>query len=324
MSGFGPEVLALDLAAETRRITEFVRHAVADRLRRKGAVVAISGGIDSAVTAALCVQALGKERVFGLFLPEADSSPESTALGQELARTLGIAAELFDIRQTLTALGCYAERDAAVRSVVPAYGPGCRFKIVLPDLLRDEGYRVYSVVVRFPDGREIKQRLTVEAYLRIVAATNFKQRVRKMREYFQADRLQYAVAGTPNRLEHDQGFFVKLGDGAADLKPIAHLYKSQVFALAEHLGVPDSIRRRKPTTDTYSLEQGQDEFYFSLGYREMDLCLFAHDHRVPAREVAPVLGVTETQVERVFRDIEDKRRAAAYLHAQALILDTSS
>ncbi len=149
----------------------------------------------------------------------------------------------------------------------------------------------------------------------MVAATNFKQRTRAMLAYYHADRLAYAVAGTPNLLEYDQGFFVKQGDGAADLKPIAHLYKTQVYALADELGVPDEIRRRQPTTDTYSLAQSQEEFYFALPYPEMDLCLWAANHGVTAVDVAPAIGLTVAQVERVFRDIEAKRRASRYLHA---------
>jgi NAD+ synthase len=128
------------------------------------------------------------------------------------------------------------------------------------------------------------------------------------------------VAGTPNLLEYDQGFFVKQGDGAADFKPIAHLYKTQVFALAEYLGVPEEIRRRPPTTDTFSLPQTQEEFYFALPYHEMDLCLWAHDHSVPAAEAAPVLRLTSAQVERVYRDIESKRRVGRYLHQAAMLV----
>ena len=158
------------------------------------------------------------------------------------------------------------------------------------------------------------KRLPLESYLGILAATNFKQRVRKMMEYYYADRLNYAVAGTPNRLEYDQGFFVKLGDGAADLKPIAHLYKSQVYQMAEYLGVPEKIRCRPPTTDTYSLAQGQDEFYFSLPYEKMDLCLYAKNHSIPASTVAPLIGLTAEQVERVFKDIDMKRYSTRYLH----------
>jgi NAD+ synthase len=134
-----------------------------------------------------------------------------------------------------------------------------------------------------------------------------------MLEYYHADRLMYAVVGTPNRLEYDQGFFVKNGDGAADLKPIAHLYKTQVYELARRFGLPPDICAASPTTDTYSLPQGQDEFYFALPYAQMDLALWAYDHAVPAEELAVTLGVSPDRAAFVYRDIEAKRRATDYL-----------
>ena len=181
---------------------------------------------------------------------------------------------------------------------------------------------MFSIIAQSPSGETIKKRLPLQAYLGIVAATNFKQRIRKMFEYYHADRLNFAVAGTPNRLEYDQGFFVKLGDGAADIKPIAHLYKTQVYQLAEYLGVPDEICKRPPTTDTYSLPQGQDEFYFSLTHDKMDICLYAVNHKIPAAQVAGEIGITEEQVLRVYQDIETKRSTTRYLHlAPQLIAD---
>jgi acyl-CoA synthetase (AMP-forming)/AMP-acid ligase II len=180
--------------------------------------------------------------------------------------------------------------DEAIRTVVPDYGPGDRCKIVLADLVAARRYPVYSVVVRSPAGVERRQRLSAEANLGVVAATSFKQRTRTMVEYYHADRLHFAVVGTPNRLEYDQGFFVKHGDGVADVKPIAHLYKSQVYALARHLGIPEEIQRRPPTTDTYSLEQAQNEFYFALPLDRMDLALYARNHGLPPAVAAPALG----------------------------------
>ena len=157
--------------------------------------------------------------------------------------------------------------------------------------------------------------------MEIVAATNFKQRTRKMLEYYHADRLNYAVAGTPNRLEYDQGFFVKLGDGAADVKPIAHLYKTQVYQLAEYLEVPAEIRKRPPTTDTYSMPQGQDEFYFSLPYDRMDLCLYGKNNGIATETVADALGLTPEQVQSVYDDIDTKRSTTRYLHLPPLLID---
>jgi len=312
---FGVASLEIDLEAETARIGETIAACLAES-KRKGVVVAVSGGIDSSVVAALCVSALGPERVFGLHMPERESSSETLGLSRLLTDSLGIDSALEEISPVLEAAGCYRRRDDAIRMVVPEYGDGYRSKIVLPSVVDSDSFRLYSVVVEGPDGTQTKHRLTHDAYLGIVAATNFKQRVRKMFEYYHADRLNYLASGTPNRLEYDQGFFVKLGDGAADVKPIAHLYKSQVYALAEHLGVPEEIRSRPSTTDTYSLPQSQEEFYFSLPYERMDLCLFGKNHDVPVEEVAAATGLTVEQVHRVYRDIDQKRSTTAYLHRE--------
>jgi NAD+ synthase len=238
-----------------------------------------------------------------------------------LAEHLGIPYLVEDVAPALDALGCYRRQLEAIRQAVPEYGEGWRCKLSLPSLLETDRLNITRLTVADPQGEQRTVRMPPAAYLQMVAATNFKQRVRKMMEYYHADRLNYAVAGTPNLLEYDQGFFVKQGDGAADFKPIAHLYKTQVFALAEHLGVPEEIRRRPPTTDTFSLSQTQEEFYFALPYRSMDLCLWARDHGVPAAEVASALGLTAEQVERVYRDIEAKRRVSRYLLQAALFVD---
>ena len=294
---------------------------ISKQLRRKGAVVGLSGGIDSSVTAALCVRAFGPDRVLGVFMPERDSSDDTLGLSQSVADSLGIATAMEDITDVLDAAGCYRRRDEAIRSVFPDYGPGYRSKIVLSNVLDGSPYRVFSVVIHSPDGEVHRKRMPLGAYQTVVASTNFKQRVRKMMEYYHADRLNYAVAGTPNRLEYDQGFFVKNGDGSADFKPIAHLYKTQVYQLAEYLGVPEEIRNRPPTTDTYSLPQSQDEFFFSLPHEQMDACLHGKDHNVPTEAVAAAIGITPEQVEWVYRDIDAKRNVARYLHAKPLLVE---
>lgn len=318
---FTPDLLRLDCRRETERIGAVLQEQILRGFRRKGAVVALSGGIDSSVVGALAVKALGKERVLGLLMPERDSSADTLTLSRQLADHLGIQTVYEDITGILESLGCYQRRDDAIRLVVPEYGPGWKSKIVLPGVLEEDQFRLFSVVVQSPAGETRKVQLTLDAYLGIVAASNFKQRTRKMLEYYHADRLHFVVAGTPNRLEYDQGFFVKLGDGAADIKPIAHLYKSQVYQLAEHLQLPEAICHRSPTTDTYSLPQSQEEFYFSVPYQKMDLILFGVNHGYSAAEVAPAVGLTVDQVNRVFRDIEAKRRVARYLHASPVLVE---
>jgi len=314
-------VLEIDAAAEVERAVGRIRELVLDVLKRRGAVVGISGGIDSAVVTHLCARALGPDHVLGLLMPERDSSAETLALSRSVAESAQVPFEVEDITDLLGAARCYERQDEAVRAAIPEYGPGYRFKIVLPSVVDDDRYRVFSVVAVGPDGRETRRRFPLAAYLQVVAATNFKQRCRAMLEYYHADRLNYAVAGTPNRLEYDQGFFVKGGDGLADLKPIAHLYKTQVFQLARYLGVPAAICQRTPTTDTYSLPQAQEEFYFSLPYDKMDLCLYARNHGLPASAVAGAVGLSPEQVERVYRDIEQKRRTTRYLHLGPQLLE---
>ncbi len=316
-----PQSLGIDAAAEVGRITSNLREQVHFDLRRRGLVLGLSGGIDSSVSAALAVRALGSNAVFALLMPENDSDPESLALGRRVAETFGIKWTVEDIGPILAAMDCYGRRDAAIRSIEPAYGPGWSCKVSINSPLEGESYAISMLVLQAPDGTMSRHRLPAAIYLAIIAATNMKRRTRKQMEYYHADRLNYAVLGTPNRLEYDQGFFVKNGDGAADVKPIAHLYKSQVYQLAEYLGVPEDICRRPPTTDTWSLAQTQEEFYFSLPHDRMDLCLYAMNEKISVEETAGATGLSAVQVERVWQDIRSKRKATRPLHLAPLLVE---
>lgn len=318
---FSSDVLKLNCEMEVKNITKKLKDLLKIDLKRRGFVIAISGGIDSSVTAALCVKAVGPQRIMTLQMPEKHSASETASLSNMLALELSVETISIDISTILEAVGFYEKYDAAVQSVIHEYGKGWKSKIVLSDIVHQKNLSFFTIVAQSPQGNMIKQRLSLKAYLEIVAATNFKQRIRKMLEYYHADRLNFAVAGTPNRLEYDQGFFVKLGDGAADVKPIAHLYKTQVYQLAEYLGIPDNICKRSPTTDTYSLPQGQDEFYFPLPYEKMDLCLYAKNNNVPIEDVADATGLTYEQVQRVFSDIDQKRSTTHYLHLHSLLIE---
>lgn len=320
MTKISKDVLHLDEPAEVKRIGERLREILQKDLNRRGLVVAISGGVDSAVSAALSVRALGAKRVFGLLLPEKDSSSESLTYGRLVAEQLKIDYMVHDIAPALEAIGCYQWRDDAIRTVFPGYRDDWKSKIAIHGAAEGT-YNHFKIVVQSPEGVVQEARLGLKEYLQIVAATSYKQRLRKTIEYFHADRLNYAVVGTPNRLEYDQGFFVKNGDGSADVKPIAHLYKTQVYALARHLGLPDVICSAKPTTDTYSMPQGQDEFYFALPYDRMDIALWAHNHDVDSEALATALNITGEQARRIYADIEAKRRTTRYLHAKPLLIE---
>lgn len=319
MPALGPDVLKFDMDAEVDRVSARLREILRKDLNRRGLVVAMSGGIDSSVCSALAVKALGPKKVFGLLLPEVDSSGESKSRGQLLAEHLGIEYLVEDIGSTLDAIGCYRWRDEAIRKVFPEYADDWKNKIIISGGTEGQ-VNHFQLVVQTPDGEIRKQRLPLKEYLQIVAATNYKQRIRKTIEYFHADRLNYAVVGTPNRVEYDQGFFVKNGDGSADVKPIAHLYKTQVYALARHMGLPEEICSAIPTTDTYSLQQGQDEFYFALPYDRMDVALWAHNHSNSPEDLAEALAIDAEHAANIYKDIENKRKTTHYMHAAAVLV----
>ena len=311
-------LLAIDYDHAIRNIARQFKETVV-RFRRRGAVVAVSGGVDSAVCCALAAQALGSQRVLALLLPEKESSPDSERLALEVVKALGVPYERHDITGALESLGCYERRDAAIRDVIPGYGPGWRNKLAIAGGLSGQ-FNHFYLIAADPNGERVEHRLGLKEYLQIVAATNFKQRTRKNVEYYHADRLNYVVVGTPNKLEYDQGFFVKNGDGAADIKPIAHLYKTQVYGLAQHMRLPQEIIDSTPTSDTYSLPQEQESFYFALPYQDLDVALLYLESGRTAAELARAIGVDELTAARVYADIVAKRRSTRYLHEPPVLL----
>lgn len=307
------EILQFDRSKEIESTCNKIREIMRTKLKRRGLVIAVSGGIDSSVCAALSVKALGANKVFLLRLPETDSASDTQDRSSELIEHLGADHITHNIAPTLEAIGCYKERDDAIKNVFAEYSVGWKSKITIKGGLQGK-INYFTLVAQNPEGELFEQRLNIREYLQIVAATNYKQRIRKSIEYYHADRLNYAVVGTPNRLEYDQGFFVKNGDGSADIKPIAHLYKTQVYAIAEALGLPSAICDATPTTDTYSLPQGQDEFYFALDYKRMDMALWAYSAGATTEEFAKMLNVDTKQASNIYKDIETKRLTTRYLH----------
>jgi NAD+ synthase len=317
---FHKDVLNIDPAALTDELVTNLRRDVRQTLRRSGTVVGISGGVDSSVVLVLCARAFGPKRVIGVMMPEKDSSRDSVVLARKVADQVGVETVLEDLTDALAGFGCYERRDEAIRRVFPEYDADYKAKITLPgDVLESDALNVFYLTIITPEGEEKSKRLNLRDYLQIVAASNFKQRSRMAMLYYHAELRNYAVVGTPNKNEHDQGFFVKWGDGGYDVAPIRHLYKTQVYQLAEYLDVPREIRQATPTTDTYSAPSTQEEFFFRLPFEVMDLLWYAQEHDVPAEEAAEVMGLTEEQVERVFRDLVQKNRTTRYLRTMPIV-----
>jgi NAD+ synthase len=320
---FTMDSIYLDASAETQRLVAALKESVVSKLKKRGAVVGVSGGIDSSVVLALCAKTFGPEKVFAIMMPERDSSPESKELAVKLCEKFKVPYILEDITDAVNGFGCYRRRDEAVKRVFPEYDPkSYKMKIVLKDDKEAVGkLNLFYLTIITPDGSQKSQRLPLSEYLQIVAASNFKQRSRTNMLYYHAEAKNYAVIGTGNKNEHEQGFFVKYGDGGADVKPIAHLFKTQVYQLANHLGVPEEIIKRTPTTDTYSAEQTQEEFFYKMPFEVMDRIWDGWEKNISSHDIASALNISKAQVDVVINDLRQKIQTTEYLRKEPISLE---
>ncbi len=318
---FHKDILLIDDVEKlVEKITHKLKNDVTGKLRRFGGVIGISGGIDSSVTMALAVRALGAENILGVMMPEKDSSPDSREMADNLASQFKVQTILEDITDTLDGFRCYERRDQAVKDVIPEYDPlSHTMKIGIKQ--GNPGSKlppVFHLTVVKPDGSEIIKRLPTKQMRIIIAATNFKQRSRMSFLYFHAERMHYAVIGTPNKHEVEQGFFVKYGDGGSDVFPIGRLYKTQVYQVAAYLDIPGEIIERVPTTDTYSAEQTQEEFFYQFPFEQLDLLWYGYENKYDPAGVGRVLDMTEEEVSTIYINFERKKDTTSYLRMQAI------
>jgi len=316
---FRKDSINIDPVKVFEEITSKLKENVTKKLKKRGAVVGISGGIDSSVVLALCAKIFGPERVLGIMMPENDSNPDSLELAKKLSAKFNTKYVVENMTEAVAGFGCYKRRDEAIKNVFPEFNSNYKAKIILPtNLLEKETLNVFHLTIIAPDGKEKSERIPLKEYLQIVAASNFKQRSRMCMLYYHAESRNYAVIGTGNKNEHEQGFFVKYGDGGADIKPIAHLFKTQVFQLADYLEVPEEIRERIPTTDTYSAEQTQEEFFYRVPFDILDRVWFGWEKGVPAEDIASALGLSKENVESIIHDTQRKIRTTEYLRMEPL------
>ena len=315
---FSKDILKVNPEAETETICQFIREMTHKNFKRKGAVVGLSGGIDSALIGELAVRALGKEKVLGVFLPEKESNPISLEYGQKEAAKLGIETVTVDITEYLQSFGVYIRRNAIIKRIFPEFDDASRFHVTLPqDLLEKNRFNYHSITVEGKNGKKETKRLSGTDWPEISACQNVKQRTRMIQFYYYAEKNNYIVAGTTNKSELMQGFFVKFGDGGVDIEPIAHLYKTQVYQMAKYLGVVQEIIDRPPSPDTYSLPVSDKEFYFCLDYELLDLLLYAYENRILLDEISKALGLEKKQIEWVFKDFRAKEQATWHLRRTA-------
>ncbi len=311
---FSRDSINIDPEKVANGIMEKLKKDVIKNLKKRGAVVGISGGLDSSVVLALCARTFGPQKVLGVMMPEQDSNPDSRELATELANKFGVEYVVEDMTPAVDGFRCYSRRDEAIKNVFPEFTTEYKAKIVLPtNILEKDTLNLFQLMIITPEGEEKTTRLPLKEYLQIVAASNFKQRSRMCMLYYHAEARNRAVIGTGNKNEHDQGFFVKWGDGGADVKPIAHLFKTQVFQIAKYLGIPEDIQNRIPTTDTYSAEQTQEEFFFRLPFDILDTIWYGWESNVSSAEIASAMDLKPDQVDNVIHDIKRKIAATEYL-----------
>src|SRR5690554_1374083 len=317
---FSKEIIHIDdIEQVCNHIVAKLKTDVTKNLQRRGAIVGISGGIDSSVCLALSAKAFGDKNVLGIMLPEQDSSDDSRQLAEQLAATYGVSTLVEDITKALDGFGCYERRDEAILRVIPDFDKKVdKAKIEIKQNIAENIPAIFSITVIKPDGEVISKLLPAKEYLQIVASTNFKQRSRMSMLYYHAERMHYAVIGTPNKHEVEQGFFVKHGDGGADVMSIGHLFKTQVYQLARHLGVPQEIIDRTPTTDTYTAEQSQEDFFYQMPFESMDLIWYGWENNYPADEVGKVMGKTTKEIENIYKSFERKRKTTEYLRMRPI------
>jgi NAD+ synthase len=319
---FSMDVLKINPSEEITKIADFVVKEARKVYRRSGVVVGLSGGVDSAVMAGLAVEALGRDNVFGLVLPEKESNPISRQYAISHAEKLGIEFREIDITHTVDSVVTYSWRDEFIRRIVPNYSSGCKYNITLPtDLLERDSLSIYVLQVMFPDGTVAKKRLNMEEFRTITSFANIKIRSRMIHLYAEGERRNLLVAGTTNRTELILGDFCKYGDGGTDIEALAHLYKNQIYQLADCLEVTPEIINREPSPDTFSLPVSDQEFFFRIPFSKIDFLLYAWEHQVPSEETATVLELSEEAVKRAFRDFTSKNSATAHLREMAHALN---
>jgi len=310
---FTKDVLKIECESEAERICLFLRGQMRS-MHREGIVIGLSGGVDSALCAALSAKAIGKDNIFGLVLPDKESSPQSAEFALKQAKQLGIKTITIDITPVLEAFGTYEKRDAVAQSIFPEFNERHKLKITLPsDILNRDSLNFFTLTVVDPEGATKNTRLNNEQARGIISATSTKHRTRMMTQYYYSEKYNYLVCGTTNKSEALQGLFVKYGDGGVDIEPLAHLYKNQVFQLAEYMGVIPEIISRAPCPDTYSAPVTDEEWYFRMPFRQLDLLLYAWENKVEISEVCRVMELSEEQLKRAYRDFTNKYNATMHL-----------
>jgi len=297
------------------KLSLFIKETVRNQFKKDGIVIGVSGGVDSAVVAALAVDALGPDRVYGLILPEKESSPSSRELGIDLCKALKIRYEEVPITPMLESFTIYNKKEALIRELFPHYDPAIHTtSLSRPPMIAAEKVLNIPSLILLKDRQAIStKRLSASQFLYVLSLQNVKQRTRMIVEYMHAEKMNYAVCGTTNKTELLTGFFVKYGDGGVDLEPIANCYKLQVYKLAELLGIDKRIISRAPSPDTWSHFTSDEEVSLRIPYDILDQLLYAEENHLPLEIIQNSTKLDKLQIEWAKKHILSLKNAARVL-----------
>lgn len=284
-----------DLEKTVDRITDFIKYEVYDKFQKSGAVVGLSGGVDSAVTAALCTKSLGAEKVLGLIMPEKESEPTSLLHAQKLAQKFNIRTEIVDITPILDSFGVYRCKESIIKNKFPDFNDRCKYRIVVPPKLKNT-IGIPFVEMLDEKNKQHKLKISTTDFLALTAATSIKHRVRMTMLYFHGEKNNLCVIGTTNKSEYLQGYFVKYGDGGSDVEPLVNLYKSQVYQIGRFLNIPEEILTKEASPDVWSFPATDKEFFFSVPYDIVDLLLYAQENNLSVKEIQKFTNLSEENI----------------------------
>lgn len=289
-----------DLEKAVNKITDFIRCEVRDRFQKSGAVVGLSGGIDSAVTASLCAKSLGAERVFGLIMPEKESETTSQLHAQKLAEKFNIKTEIINITSILDSFGVYQHKESIIKSKFPDFNESCKYRVVVPPKLKNT-IGIPFVEVLDDKNKKHKLKISLSEFLTLTAATSVKHRVRMTMLYFYAEKNNSCVIGTTNKSEYMQGYFVKYGDGGSDIEPLVNLYKSQIYQLGRFLEIPEEILTKEASPDVWSFPTTDEEFFYSVPYDVVDLLLYAQENNLSVKDIQKISDLSAEDIQNLLR-----------------------
>jgi len=300
-----------NIKTDVENMCTFLQGEISVKSQKSGAIVGLSGGIDSTVTMALCAKALGSEKTLGLTMFEKESSPSNKDLINEIAQNYDIKIENIDITPILDSFGVYSYREKIVKKKFPDFNSNCKYRVVVPPNFSSIGIPYLEILDEENQNHKIK--ISSSDFLTLTSATSIKHRVRMTLLYFHAEKNNLSVVGTTNKSEYLQGYFVKYGDGGSDIEPLVNLYKSQIYQIGNFLNVPEDILNNDASPDVWSYSTTDEEFFYTVPYEIVDLILYAREKKLSIVEIKKLSNLPEEKIQNLLRFQDIKQRKSQHM-----------